>query len=116
MKDIIVSVLVLSMITTIARLILPRVEIFVKWLIKKFVGYAEKKVKGSGLGLVKKNRVLKWLRWFGIKSNDFVDEFINATVEVMNSKGCDIKTDIQTTIVDGATDKLKNATEKVVNK
>ena len=116
MKEIIVSILVLSMVTTISRLILPRVNKFVKWIIKKLVGYAEKKVKGSGLGALKKAKVIKWLKWFGISSTKIVDEFINSTVDIMNSKGCDIKSEIQNDVVDDTTNKLEVTTKKVINK
>jgi hypothetical protein len=116
MKDIIISMVVLSIIGSIARFILPRMEIFVKWLIKKFVTYAEKKVTGSSMGTIKKAKVIKWLKWFGIEASEAVDTFIDNLVDNMNSKGCNIKTDMQDEIVNDATNVIEKTTKKTVNK
>ena len=94
MKEIITSILVLSLLSCIARFILPRINRFVQWLIKVFVKNAEKKVKGSNLGKLKKDKVLKWLKWFGIHSSQITEELIENAVDVLNSKNVNIKDNI----------------------
>jgi hypothetical protein len=114
MKEIIISAITISLIGTIARLILPRFEIFVKWLIKTLVKIIEKKVKGSGLGKIKKEKVLTWLNRFGVHSTEFVTTFIDEMVEVMNGKGSDVKTTMQNDIADKVVDKLEDTTKKII--
>jgi hypothetical protein len=114
MKDIMISILLLTIITTIARIVLPKFEVFVQWLIKRLVNFAEKKVKGSGMGEDKKVKVLKWLKWFGIKSSSIVDTLIDSAVDVMNSKGCDITSNVQNDIGDKVVNKLEDTTKKII--
>jgi hypothetical protein len=112
MKDIILSALVLVILSIIARTILPKIKILVKWIIKVCVKFAEKKVKGSHMGEIKKTKVLKWLKWFGIASNGFVDELIEAAVEVMNAKKDDIKLDIKDDVSVKFDETIDNITKK----
>lgn len=114
MKSIIVSLLLMSMITAIARFILPKIEIFVMWLINKFVCFSEKKVKGSNMGAIKKKKVLKWLKWFGVKSTNFVDILIDSAVDVMNAKRSDMASEIQNDVADKVVTKLEDTATKVV--
>jgi hypothetical protein len=116
MKEVITSILVLSLLSCIARFILPRINSFVQWLIKILVKNAEKKIQGSKLGKVKKEKVLKWLKWFGIHSSKAVDEFIETAVEIMNNKGSDIKSETQSEVINNVTDKVEVTSEKVVDK
>lgn len=104
----------LTIITAIARVVLPKFEIFVQWLIKRLVGFAERKVKGSGMGDTKKTKVLRWLKWFGIRSSKFVDTLIDSAVDVMNSKGCDITSNVQNDIGDKVVTKLEDTTKKII--
>jgi hypothetical protein len=112
MKDIILSAVVLALLSITVRTVLPRISIFVKWLIKTFVHFAEKKIKGSGLGKQKKAKVLKWLRWFGVHSSSFVDDLIENTVEIMNNKKVEMKDEITNDIVGG----INKTTTKIIDK
>ena len=112
MKEIIMSVFTLAFISMIARLILPRIQIFVKWLIKIFVHYAEKKVRWSKMGEIKKKKVNRWLKWFGIYSSDFVDELIESAVEIMNSKQSNIKSEISDKVSNQVDETINNITSK----
>jgi hypothetical protein len=114
MKEIMVSIIVLFIIRGIAQFILPRI----KWLFKRFinllVAIAEKRVKGSSMGSLKKAKILKWLGWIGIHGNKFVDELIESAVEVMNSKGVDVSSSIQSDVADKVVDKIETTTKKVI--
>jgi hypothetical protein len=98
MKEIIITAFVISLISIIARTILPKIQILVKLIIKICVKYSERKIKGSGLGKQKKEKVLKWLKIFNIKSCEFVDELIESAVDIMNSKQINIKSDIKNSV------------------
>lgn len=112
MRDIMLSALILTILSIVARTVLPKIKIFVKWIIKVCVNFAEKKIKGSGLGEQKKAKVLKWLKWFGISANSFINELIENAVDVMNSKKSDVKDDI----VDDITDGIENVTTNIIDK
>lgn len=114
MKEIIVSILVLSVVTTIARMILPRFERFVKFIINRLVTVAEKKVQGSGMGVIRKAKVMRWLGWFGIHASKLTTEFIDTAVDVMNSKGCDIKENITSDVGDNVVHNIEKNVKKVV--
>lgn len=116
MKEIIVSIFTILLTGFIARIVLPKFETFVQWLIVKLVNYAEKKVQGSNLGRIKKDKVLRWLKWFGVHADSAVSSFIDATVEAMNNKGIDVKSEVQSNVLDKATSGLENTSEKVVDK
>lgn len=115
MREIIISAIMLGFISALARLILPHLKLFVAWLIALLVKHAEDKITGSKMGAKKKEYVIKNLRIFGIKTNDFISDMIDGTVEAMNNKKVrmteDIKENIQATIeetVDNTTTTLKN--------
>lgn len=120
MKDIIISAIMLGFISALARLILPRIKTFVEWLINLLVNQAEKKITGSKMGAEKKEYVIKNLRIFGIKTNDFISDMIDGTVDAMNNKKIDmtedIKENIQTTIAEKIEDTVDNTTMAMKNK
>lgn len=120
MKDIIISAIMLGFISALARLILPRIELFVEWLIKFLVNHVEKKIIGSKMGAKKKEYVIKNLKIFGVKTNDFISDMIDGTVEAMNNKKVnmteDIKENIQTTIVEKIEDTVNNTTTTLKSK
>ena len=120
MKDIIISAIMLGFISALARLILPRIKLFVEWLINFLVNHAEKKIIGSKMGAKKKEYVIKNLKIFGVKTNDFISDMIDGTVEAMNNKKVnmteDIKENIQTTIVEKIEDTVNNTTTTLKSK
>ena len=120
MKDIIISAITLGIISAIARLILPRIKMFVAWLINLLVNNAEKKITGSKMGDEKKAYVIKNLKLFGVKTNDFISDMIDGTVDAMNNKKVtmteDIKENIQSTITEKIEDTVDNTTTVMKNK
>lgn len=120
MKDIIISAIMLGFISALARLILPRIKMFVEWLINLLVNHAEKKITGSKMGAEKKEYVIKNLRIFGIKTNDFISDMIDGTVDAMNNKKIDmtedIKENIQATIAEKIEDTVEGTTTAMKNK
>jgi hypothetical protein len=112
MKEIIITAFVLSLISIIARIVLPKIQIFVKWIIKIFVKFAERKIKGSGLGKQKKEKVLKWLKILNIKSCEFIDELIENAVDIMNNKKDSIKSEIKNDVSEKVNLTIDNIIEK----
>lgn len=123
MRDLIVSAITLSIISTIARIILPYSKKFVSWLISKLVFRAEKLIQGSKMGVEKKHYVITRLKVFGIKTDELINGLIEDTVEVMNVKKSEIsislKQDLSTKMsqaVAGATDSMQTGIANKLNK
>jgi hypothetical protein len=107
-KTYIIALLIIALI----RWIIPKIGMFVNWLILKFVKLAEKLIKGSRLGDKKKRLVLKLLRLFGVKSSIMINELIDVAVDVMNSKQDGVKSDITSNL----SDKVDQGIDKVTQK
>jgi hypothetical protein len=111
MKDIIVSAITLGIVSAVARLILPLSKKFVSWLINIFVATAEDKITGSKMGAEKKEYVCKKLRIFGVKTNEFISDMIDGTVEAMNNKSVTVSDNLKETIKESITEQVEVSVE-----
>lgn len=106
-KNYIIALLIIA----VMRWLIPKFGKVVNWLIIRSVNMAEKLIKGSKLGAKKKQFVLKILRLFGIKATSGISELIDLTVDALNGKQDDIKSDISSNI----SDKIQEPIDKLNN-
>jgi hypothetical protein len=116
LKEIIVSTITLALVSMLVRLIVPRIERLVKWLIRLFVKRAEKKITGSKMGETKKKYVIKRLNAFGVKASSTVSELIDSAVETMNSRGMDLTTTLKDDVTNEISNKIDNVGASITNK